>query len=309
MSFEFETIKWVIFTVGILALLLLDLGVFHKRPHAVNHKEAMGWVVFWFLLAMSYCGFVWWWKGERTAIEFLTGYIIEASLSVDNIFVFILIFSYFKVPAEYQHRVLFWGIIGALVMRGIMIGVGTALIQNFEWIIYVFGAFLIFTGIRMAVTDEHGVDPEKNPAVRMLRKFMPVTTKYHGKKFFVMENGVRHATPLMVALLVVELSDVIFAVDSIPAVFAVTRDPFVVFTSNVFAILGLRSLYFALSGVMHKFRYLKYGLSIVLTFVGVKMLLGHTAYAIPIGWSLGVVAGVLTTSVILSLVIPERKAK
>ena len=307
MVIDLETLKWILFTVGILGLLLLDLGVFHKKDHAVGQKEAMGWVVFWFLLAMSYCGFVWWWKGERTAVEFLTGYIIEASLSVDNIFVFILIFGYFKVPAEYQHRVLFWGILGALIMRGIMIGVGTALITNFEWVIYVFGAFLIFTGIRMALTDEHGVDPEKNPAVRLLRKFMPVTAEYHGKKFFVMQNKIRYATPLFVALLVVEVSDVIFAVDSIPAVFAVTRDPFVVFTSNVFAILGLRSLYFALSGVMHKFRFLKYGLAIVLTFVGVKMLLGHSAYAIPIGWSLGVVAGVLSLSVILSLVIPERK--
>jgi tellurite resistance protein TerC len=309
LALDFETIKWVIFTVGILSLLLLDLGVFHKRPHAVNHKEAMGWVVFWFLLAMGYCGFVWWWKGQQTAVEFLTGYIIEASLSVDNIFVFILIFSYFKVPAHLQHRVLFWGIIGALIMRGIMIGVGTALITNFEWVIYVFGAFLIFTGIRMSLTDEHGVDPAKNPAVRLLRKFMPVTTHYHDKSFFIKEKGVRHATPLFVALLVVEVSDVIFAVDSIPAVFAVTRDPFVVFTSNVFAILGLRSLYFALSGVMHKFRFLKYGLSVVLTFVGVKMLLGHTAYAIPIGWSLGVVAGVLSLSVILSLAIPEKASK
>ncbi|MCB9357590.1 MAG: TerC family protein [Calditrichaeota bacterium] len=304
---DFETIKWILFTVGILALLLLDLGVFHKRPHAVNHKEALWWVVFWFTLAMAYCGFVWWWKGERTAIEFLTGYIIEASLSVDNIFVFILIFSYFKVPSEYQHRVLFWGIIGALLMRGIMIGVGAALIANFEWVIYIFGGFLVFTGIRMALSSEHGVDPEKNAAVKILKRFMPVTTQYHGKSFFVKQNGVKHATPLLVALVVVELSDVIFAVDSIPAVFAVTRDPFVVFTSNVFAILGLRSLYFALSGVMHKFRFLKFGLAVVLTFVGVKMLLGHTAYAIPIGWSLGVVGGVLFVSVLASLLIPERK--
>jgi len=304
---DFESLQWIIFTVGILGLLLVDLGVFHKTARAVSQKEAMGWVVFWFLLAMSYCGFVWWWKGERTAIEFLTGYIIEASLSVDNIFVFILIFGYFKVPDEYQHRVLFWGILGALIMRGIMIGVGTALINNFEWVIYIFGAFLIFTGIRMALTDEHGVDPEKNPAVKILRKIMPVTSKYHDKRFFIKENGVRYATPLFVALLVVEVSDVIFAVDSIPAVFAITRDPFVVFTSNVFAILGLRSLYFALSGVIHKFHLLKFGLSIVLTFVGVKMLIGHSIYAIPIGWSLGVVAGVLALSMVLSLVIPEKK--
>lgn len=307
MDIDFESLQWIIFTVGILGLLLLDLGVFHKTARAVSQKEAMGWVVFWFLLAMSYCGFVWWWKGERTAIEFLTGYIIEASLSVDNIFVFILIFGYFKVPDEYQHRVLFWGILGALIMRGIMIGVGTALINNFEWVIYIFGAFLIFTGIRMALTDEHGVDPEKNPAVKILRKIMPVTSKYHDKRFFIKENGVRYATPLFVALLVVEVSDVIFAVDSIPAVFAITRDPFVVFTSNVFAILGLRSLYFALSGVIHKFHLLKFGLSIVLTFVGVKMLIGHSIYAIPIGWSLGVVAGVLALSMVLSLVIPEKK--
>ncbi len=307
MDIDFESLQWIIFTVGILGLLLVDLGVFHKTARAVSQKEAMGWVVFWFLLAMSYCGFVWWWKGERTAIEFLTGYIIEASLSVDNIFVFILIFGYFKVPDEYQHRVLFWGILGALIMRGIMIGVGTALINNFEWVIYIFGAFLIFTGIRMALTDEHGVDPEKNPAVKILRKIMPVTSKYHDKRFFIKENGVRYATPLFVALLVVEVSDVIFAVDSIPAVFAITRDPFVVFTSNVFAILGLRSLYFALSGVIHKFHLLKFGLSIVLTFVGVKMLIGHSIYAIPIGWSLGVVAGVLALSMVLSLVIPEKK--
>lgn len=304
---DFELLKWIIFIAGVLVALAVDLGVFNRTPHAPSHKEALSWVAVWVTLATLYAIFVYFWKGERTALEFVTGYLIELSLSVDNIFVFILIFSYFKTPQQYQHRVLFWGILGALIMRGLMIGLGVALINAFEWIIYVFGAFLIFTGIRMGTQQEHGIDPEKNPAVRIFRKFVPVTTEYHHQKFLIKKNHRVYATPLMVVLVVIEFSDVIFAVDSIPAIFAVTRDPFVVFTSNVFAILGLRSMYFALASVMHKFHYLKYGLSVILTFVGVKMLIGHTSWAIPIGLSLGVVAFVLIASVIASMLWPPKE--
>jgi len=306
---DLELLKWVIFIVGVLVALAIDLGVFNRTPHTPSHKEALGWIGVWVTLASLYAVFVFFWKGERTALEFVTGYLIELSLSVDNIFVFILIFSYFKIPPQYQHRVLFWGILGALIMRGLMIGLGVALINAFEWIIYVFGVFLIFTGIRMGIQDEHGIDPEHNPAVRLLRKFVPVTNEYHKQKFLIRKDHRIYATPLMVVLIVIEFSDVIFAVDSIPAIFAVTRDPFVVFTSNVFAILGLRAMYFALSGIMHKFHYLKYGLSVILTFVGIKMLLGHTSWAIPIGLSLGVIALVLAASMVASLIWPPKENK
>ena len=246
--------------------------------------------------------------GSEKAVEFLTGYVIEYSLSVDNIFVFALLFSYFAVPAQYQHRVLFWGILGALVMRAIMIAAGTLLITKFAWIIYVFGAFLILTGIKMIVKKEEEIHPERNPVVRWFKKLMPVTPGYRGDKFFIIENGVRHAPPLFVGLLLVEVSDLIFAVDSIPAIFAVTKDPFIVYTSNVFAILGLRSLYFALSGVMDKFHHLKIGLGVVLSFVGVKMLLGHTEWKIDTHLSLAVIVSILVTSGVGSILKPKPKS-
>ena len=299
---------WIGFNVFVLAMLALDLGVFHKNAHIVTFKESMTWTVVWVSLALLFNLGVWHFMGSQKGLEFLTGYVIEKSLSVDNIFVFALLFSYFAVPPLYQHKVLFWGILGALVLRAIMIFLGAALIERFAWIIYVFGAFLILTGIKMIVKREEEIHPERNPLVRWFKKLMPVTNDYRGDKFFVRENGVRMATPLFVVLLLVEFSDLIFAVDSIPAIFAVTKDPFIVYTSNVFAILGLRSLYFALAGVMDKFHYLKIGLGVVLTFVGVKMLLGHTEWKIDTHVSLGVIVAVLAASVVASLFWPKKAA-
>lgn len=296
---------WIGFNVFVLAMLAVDLGVFHRKSHEVTFKESMAWTCIWVFLALVFNLGIWHYSGPSKALEFFTGYLIEKSLSVDNVFVFALLFSYFAVPPKYQHKVLFWGILGALVMRATMIGVGAALISRFTWIIYLFGAFLILTGIKMVVKKEEEIHPENNPVVKWFKKFMPVTKDYHGDKFFVTENGVRSATPLFITLLLVEVSDVIFAVDSIPAIFAVTTDPFIVYTSNVFAILGLRSLYFVLAGVMNKFHYLKMGLGVVLTFIGVKMMLAHTAYKIDTLVSLGVVVLVLAASVILSLLRPK----
>jgi tellurite resistance protein TerC len=299
---------WIGFNVFVLLMLALDLGVFHRKAHVVSFREAIGWTIAWVTLAMLFNMGVWYYAGAQKALEFTTGYVIEYSLSVDNIFVFAMLFSYFAVPPIYQHRVLFWGILGALVLRALMIVAGTVLITKFAWIIYIFGAFLILTGIKMIVKREEEIHPERNPVVRWFKKLMPVTSDYRGDKFFVRENGIRSATPLFVVLLLVEISDVIFAVDSIPAIFAVTKDPFIVYTSNVFAILGLRSLYFALAGVLDKFHYLKIGLGVVLTFVGVKMLLGHTAYKIDTLVSLGVIVSVLAASIIVSLLRPKKAA-
>ena len=296
---------WVGFNVFVLAMLALDLGVFHRKAHVVSLKESLTWTLVWIALALSFNAGVWHYYGSQKALEFFTGYVIEKSLSVDNVFVFALLFSYFAVPQLYQHKVLFWGILGALVMRAIMIALGAALITKFAWIIYVFGGFLILTGIKMIVKREEEIHPERNPVVKWFKKLMPVTAEYRGDKFFVRENGIRMATPLFVVLLLVEFSDLIFAVDSIPAIFAVTKDPFIVYTSNVFAILGLRSLYFALAGVMDKFHYLKIGLGVVLTFVGVKMILAHTAWKIDTLVSLGVIVLVLATSVVWSLLKPK----
>lgn len=297
---------WVGFNVFVLAMLALDLGVFHRKAHVVSLKESLVWTFVWIGLALVFNVGVWHYAGSTKALEFFTGYLIEKSLSVDNVFVFALLFSYFAVPQLYQHKVLFWGILGALIMRAIMIVAGAALITKFAWIIYVFGGFLILTGIKMIVKREEEIHPERNPVVRWFKKLMPVTPDYRGDKFFVRENGIRMATPLFVVLLLVEVSDLIFAVDSIPAIFAVTKDPFIVYTSNVFAILGLRSLYFALAGVMDKFHYLKIGLGVVLTFVGVKMILAHTAWKIDTLVSLGVIVLILTTSVVWSLVKPKK---
>jgi tellurite resistance protein TerC len=299
---------WVGFNVFILAMLALDLGVFHRKSHIVSLKESLTWTGVWVALALLFNAGVWHYYGGQKGLEFLTGYLIEKSLSVDNVFVFALLFSYFAVPPLYQHKVLFWGILGALIMRAIMIAAGVVLITKFAWIIYVFGAFLILTGIKMIVKREEEIHPERNPVVRWFKKLMPVTPEYRGDKFFVRENGILMATPLFVVLLLVEFTDLIFAVDSIPAIFAVTKDPFIVYTSNVFAILGLRSLYFALAGVMDKFHYLKIGLGVVLSFVGVKMMLAHTAYKIDTLVSLGVIVLILAISVVWSLMRP-RKAK
>ena len=301
---------WVGFNIFILGLLALDLFVFHRKAHEVKPKEAAFWSVVWVMIALAFNYGVYHFRGREAGLEFLTGYLIEKALSVDNIFVFVLIFSYFNVPPKYQHRVLFWGILGALIMRGAMIGAGAYLISHFHWIIYVFGAFLVFTGIRMATQNEHAIEPEANPVIRLIRRFYPVTNIYHGQSFFVKEPGPSGvvqwvATPLFVVLVLVETTDLIFAVDSIPAIFAVTKDPFIVYTSNVFAILGLRALYFLLAGVIHKFHFLKLGLSIVLVFVGAKMLLADI-YKVPITLSLGVIALVLIASVVLSLVFPKK---
>lgn len=301
-----NTWLWIGFNVFVLLMLALDLGVFHRKAHVVSFKEALSWTVVWVVLALLFNIGIAHFMGGEKAIEFLTGYVIEYSLSVDNIFIFALLFSYFSVPSAYQHRVLFWGILGALVMRAGMIAVGTALITKFAWVIYVFGGFLILTGIKMILKREEEIHPERNPVVRWFKKLMPVTSDYRGQKFFVLENGVRCATPLFVVLLLIEFSDLIFAVDSIPAIFAVTKDPFIVYTSNVFAILGLRSLYFALAGVMDKFHYLKIGLGFVLTFVGVKMLLGHTEWKIDTHLSLGIIVGILALSVVASLMWPRK---
>ena len=300
-----STYLWLGFNVFVLLMLALDLGVFHKKSHAVSVKEALTWSGVWIALALAFNYGIYVYRGETVALEFLTGYLIEKSLSIDNIFVFALIFSFFHVPREYQHKVLFWGIIGALVLRAIFIALGAALLAEFHWIIYVFGGFLVLTGIKMATQKEHGIHPERNPIVRLFRRMMPVSDRYHGDKFFTFENGKRIATPLFIVLLIVETTDLIFAVDSIPAIFAVTNDPFIVYTSNVFAILGLRSLYFALAGIMHKFHYLKIGLSLVLVFVGVKMLLTDV-YKIPAEVSLLFIALVLAIAVIASLMRPAQ---
>lgn len=297
---------WVIFNVFVLGVLALDLLVLHRKAHAVSLREALAWSCIWVSLALLFALGVYFFRGGEKALEFLTGYVIEWSLSVDNLFVFLVIFSYFAVPPIYQHRVLFWGILGALVLRAIFIATGTALLTNFHWMIYVFGGFLIFTGIKLLFAGEEKIDPEKNPAVRLVRRFMNVTPDYHGQQFFIRKDGRLWATPLLLVLIVVETTDVIFAVDSIPAIFAITLDPFIVYTSNVFAILGLRALFFLLAGVMDMFRYLKVGLSFVLCFVGIKMVIVDF-YKIPIGISLGVVAGILGISILASIFVRPKR--
>ena len=296
---------WVLFNVFVLGMLALDLGVFHREAHEVSLREAGVWSVAWVSLAMVFNVGIYLFWGSRPALEFLTGYLIEKSLSMDNVFVFAMIFSYFAVPKAYQHRVLFWGILGALVMRAALIGAGSYLVKQFQWVLLIFGVFLIYTGIKMARQKSHGVDPERNPLVRLLKRVMPVTDGFRGAKFFVRENGRRFATPLLVVLVMVEASDLMFAIDSVPAIFAVTQEPFLVYTSNVFAILGLRSLYFLLAGVIDRFRYLKLGLSALLVFVGIKMLLIEW-YKIPIGISLGAIVGILTVSIVASLLVSRR---
>ena len=295
---------WILFNVFILAMLALDLGVFHRRAHAISIREAAIWSSVWIGLSLTFNLGLYIFAGPEPALAYLTGYLIEKALSVDNIFVMVLIFTYFRVEPMYQHRVLFWGIIGALVMRGIFILVGTWLLGHFHWVIYLFGALLVFTGTRMAFRDEAPFDAESNRLLRLVRKLVPVTSQYHGKHFLVKLDGKLYATPLLLVLLMVEFTDLIFAVDSIPAIFAVTTDSFLVYTSNVFAILGLRSLYFLLAGIVDQFRYLKYGLSFILVFVGVKMLLSEIQ-KVPIVASLVVIATALLISILLSLIVPD----
>ncbi|MGX9726750.1 MAG: TerC family protein [Candidatus Electronema sp. VV] len=317
-------LPWFLFILLILSLLFLDLGVFHKQNKVISAKEALLWTMFWVALALLFNVFIFYaysrnWlgiglgehalkSGKDAALKFFTGYIIEKSLSLDNIFVIAMIFSYFKVEGKYQHRVLFWGILGALVMRGAMILAGTALIQTFDWMIYVFGGFLILTAGKMLFSGDEEIDPEKNLLIRVARKIFPVSPNFEGEKFFTVLNGKKAVTPMFLVLLIVESTDVLFAVDSIPAIFAVTIDPFIVFTSNVFAILGLRSLYFALAAMIDQFRYLKLSLVVVLAYVGVKMILSHH-YPIPTGLSLGIIAGILCAGVAASLLASRREEK
>jgi tellurite resistance protein TerC len=300
---------WLIFALFVLGMIALDLGVFHRRAHEVTLREAMTWSAVWIFLALGFNAWIFFShpRGNSAALEFLTGYLLEQSLSVDNLFVFLLIFHYFQVKGRYQHRVLFWGIFGALVMRAGFIACGVVLLHMVHWIIYVFGGLLIVSGIKLALQNDKKVDPERNPLLRLVRRLVPITPAFVEGKFFVRQDGKRLATPLFVVLVAVETTDLVFAVDSIPAILAVTRDPFIVYTSNVFAILGLRSMYFALAGLLRLFHYLHYGLALVLIFVGAKMLLSAADYEVPIGVTLGVVAGVLALSVVASVFVPSRK--
>ncbi len=297
---------WVIFNIFVLGMLALDLGVFHRRAHSITHKEAAVWSAVWIGLALVFNAGVWHFLGGHKALEFLTGYLIEKSLSLDNLFVFLVIFSYFRVQPRYQHRVLYWGILGALVMRGAMIGLGAALLSMFHWLVYVFGAFLVVTGIRFARAHGVSFEPARNPLLRLLRRLLPITKRFHQHHFFLRRRGRTLATPLFVVLVLIESSDLVFAVDSIPAIFAITRDTFIIYSSNVFAILGLRALYFLLASVMPMFRYLNVGLGVILSFVGVKMLLSEY-YDIPVVVSLLVIAAVLTAAVVASLVAARRQ--
>jgi tellurite resistance protein TerC len=297
---------WLAFNVFVVALLLLDLLVFNRKAHVVRMREALGWSAFWITLSLCFNYFVYRWLGKQAAMEFLTGYLIEKSLSVDNLFVFLLIFSYFKVPQQYQHKILFWGIIGALVLRAAFILIGAALLAKFHFLLYVLGAFLVYTGVKMASSaGEPEIDPDNNPVVKFLSRHLPITSRLHEGKFFVRKDGLRFATPLFVVLVMVETTDVMFAVDSIPAILAVSRDTFIVYTSNVFALLGLRALYFALEGLMRLFHYLHYGLSLILIFIGGKLLF-QEIYHIPMGISLGVVGFILGMSVVISLLLPKK---
>jgi tellurite resistance protein TerC len=327
--FPFAHYWWfyVGFTAFVLGMLALDLGVFHREAHVVGFKEALSWSAVWITLAMVF-GYGLYqyalWKfpldprlagldhaalAKQTGLEYLTGFVVEKSLSVDNVFVFVVVFSYFAVPAAYQHRVLFYGILGALFFRIIFISLGSVLMQ-FHWVIWLFGGFLILTGFKILFAPEKPIDPEKNPVIRLLRRLMPVTPQLHGQKFLTKINGLWHATPLFVCLVFIEITDIVFAVDSVPAIFAITKEPLIVFTSNVFAILGLRALFFLLAGVMHKFRFLKYGLGLILVFVGLKMVWLNEAFGgkFPITWSLGIIGALLALSIVASLVIPARKA-
>ena len=301
-----DPVWWIGFNLLVIGLLALDLGVFHRDAHEVKPKEAAIWSVVWVSLSLLFAGFVYLEFGYQSFEDFLTGYIIEKSLSVDNLFVFVLIFSYFKVPARFQHRILFWGILGALVMRASLIGLGAFLLERFHWIIYVFGGFLVVTGLRMGFGSDHDVDVEHNPLIRLVRKKFPVTHEYHGQKFFIRKDGQTWVTPMLIVLLLIESTDLIFALDSIPAIFAITDDTFIVYTSNIFAILGLRALYFLLADVVTRFYALRYGLALILVYIGVKMLITFFHIEIPTSISLIVVLAVLAISIGISLLFPKK---
>lgn len=309
---------WIVFNIFIIAILVVDLKVFHREAHEISVKEALVWSAFWIAVALVFNGGIYFWLGSEAALQYLTGYLIEKSLSMDNLFVFLMIFAYFGVASRYQHNVLFWGILGALMMRTIFIIAGITLIARFQWLIFIFGVFLIYTGIKLALENDVEVEPEKNPVLKLVRRFLPITHNFEGQKFFVRRAGRLIATPMFVVLIVIETTDVIFALDSIPAILAITTDPFIVYTSNVFAILGLRALYFALTGIMQMFYYLHYGLSLILAFVGVKMILSKVhelpiigryllEIHIPAGVALGVVGSILVVSVIASIVWPPKE--
>lgn len=301
-----NTMLWVGFHILVFILLFIDLFVINKKAHEISVREALKWTTFWIALAVLFCGGVWFWGTPQMALEFATGYIIEKSLSVDNLFVFLTIFSYFQVPAKYQHKVLFWGIFGALVLRAVFILGGVVLIQQFHPVIYIFGGFLLFTGIKLAIQQEQKIEPEKNPVLKLLRRTMGVSKYYSEDKFFIKRLGHTFATPLFVVLVLIETTDLLFAVDSIPAVIAISDNPFIIYTSNVFAILGLRTLYFALAGLVNIFHYLNLGMSIILMFIGAKMMLSDI-YKIPIGLALSVVVGILAISVAASLLMPKKE--
>ncbi|MDQ3020981.1 MAG: TerC family protein [Bacteroidota bacterium] len=300
---SYELFLWIAFNVFILLMLALDLGILQKKTHVISVKEALIWSVIWIILALLFNVFIYFDMGKVKALEWFTGYLLERSLSIDNIFVFVLLFSYFKVPPEFQHKVLFWGVLGALILRAILIVLGVVLVTKFGWIIYVFGAFLVFTGFKMAFQNDMDIEPEKNIMIRLFKRFFSVTNEYHGADFFVTIDNKKFATPLLVVLIATEFTDLVFAFDSIPAIFAVTSDPYIIYTSNIFAILGLRAMYFVLAGVIDKFHYLKIGLSMILIFIGFKMLV-IDIFKIPIGYSLGVIALILIASIVFSLLNP-----
>ena len=302
---EYSLTLWVTFNIFIVAMLILDLTIFHGKDQKEGIKDALIWTGIWIVMALIFGIGVYYYMGAEIALDYYTGYLIEKSLSVDNIFVFLLVFTYFQVPPEYQHKVLFWGIFGALVMRFLFIFTGVALIERFHWIIYVFGFFLVFTGIKLALEKDKEVHPERNPVLKLVRRFFPTTKSYHGSQFFIRKMGKLIATPLFVVLVVIETTDVVFALDSIPAILAITTDEFIVYSSNAFAILGLRALYFALSGIMRLFHYLHYGLSLILVFVGIKMLISDF-YHIPTPYALGFIAVALTGSVVASILDPKK---
>jgi TerC family integral membrane protein len=297
---------WILFNVFALGMLVLDLRVFHRPGHVVSFRESLGWTAMYVALAAGFAVLLFFWQGHQVALEFVTGYVLELTLSVDNLFVFLMVFNYFAVPDQQQHRVLFWGVVGALIMRGIFIGTGVGLISRFHWVLYIFGGLLIYSGIRFCVMGDHKINPSANPVVKALRRWMPVTKDYQAGRFFIrnaQDNSRLYATPLLAVLVVIETTDILFAVDSIPAILAITLNAFVVYTSNVFAILGLRSMFFAMSRLMKAFRFLHYGLAVVLIMVGLKMLMADY-YRVPITVTLGVVAGVLLTSIAISVAFP-----
>lgn len=303
-----QVLMWSGFILFIILMLIFDFKVLNKKQHAVSVRESIKWVLFWISLALVFNIGVYFFKGKTSALEFLTGYLIEYSLSVDNIFVFIIIFEYFAIPPEFRHKVLLWGILGAIIMRGLFIITGVALITKIHWVIYVFGVFLVIIGIKMAFKQDEEIDPGKNPMLKLFRKFIPLTNDFNKGTFFKRESGKLMATPLLVVVFVIETTDIIFAIDSIPAILSVTLDQFIVYTSNIFAILGLRALYFAMAGIMPIFHFLNYGLAVILTFVGVKLLISEF-YKIPVGAALAVVGGVLALSILLSVIFPMKEEK